>query len=43
MLPQPSEAQAMEFVNRIKTISESEKRLVTDEEFKKIYSKVVQG
>ncbi len=42
-LPQPSEEQATEIVNRIKTISESEKRLVTEEEFKKIYSKVMQG
>ena len=42
-LPQPSEEQAMEIVSRIKAISESEKRLVTDEEFKKIFSRVVQG
>ena len=40
-LPQPSEEQAAEIVNRIKTISESEKRLVTDEEFKKIYAEVM--
>jgi isopropylmalate/homocitrate/citramalate synthase len=42
-LPQPSEEQAMEMVNRIKAISESEKRLVRDEEFKKIFFQVVPG
>jgi isopropylmalate/homocitrate/citramalate synthase len=40
-LPQPSEEQATEIVNRIKKISETEKRLVTDEEFKKMYSEIV--
>jgi len=38
--PQPSEEQAMEMVNRVKKISEDQKRLVTDDEFKKIYSEV---
>ncbi len=39
-LPQPSEEQATEMVSRVKKISEAEKRLVTDEEFKKIYTQV---
>ena len=42
-LPQPSEEQAMKMVSLIKAISESEKRLVTDGEFKEIYSKVVRA
>ncbi len=39
-LPQPSEEQATEMVSKVKKISETEKRLVTDEEFKKIYTQV---
>jgi isopropylmalate/homocitrate/citramalate synthase len=40
-LPQPTEAQATEMLNRIKKISEDNKRLVTEEEFKTIYAAVV--
>ena len=37
-LAQPTEAQATEMLNRIKQISEDNKRLVTEEEFKRIYA-----
>jgi methanogen homocitrate synthase len=37
-LPEPTEARAGEILERIKAISEAEKRLVTDEEFRRIYA-----
>ncbi len=40
-LAQPSEAQAGEMLNRIKKISEDNKRLVSEEEFRKIYGAVM--
>jgi methanogen homocitrate synthase len=40
-LAQPSEEQATEMVSRVKKISEDQKRLVADDEFKKIYSEVM--
>jgi isopropylmalate/homocitrate/citramalate synthase len=42
-LPLPSEEQASAMLNQIKKISEDNKRLVSDEEFKKIYSQVMGG
>jgi isopropylmalate/homocitrate/citramalate synthase len=42
-LPLPSEEQATAMLNQIKKISEDNKRLVSDEEFKKIYSQVMGG
>jgi methanogen homocitrate synthase len=42
-LPLPSEEQASAMLNQIKKISEENKRLVSDEEFKKIYSQVMGG
>jgi len=42
-LPLPSEEQAATILNQIKKISEDNKRLVTEEEFKKIYSGVMGG
>jgi len=40
-LAQPSEAQAGEVLNQIKKISEDNKRLVSEEEFRKIYGAVM--
>ena len=40
-LAEPSEEQASAMLNHIKKISEDNKRLVTDEEFRKIYSQVM--
>jgi isopropylmalate/homocitrate/citramalate synthase len=40
-LTQPSEAQAGEMLNQIKRISEDNKRLVSEEEFRKIYGAVM--
>ena len=40
-LPQPSEEQAGEMLNQIKKISEDNKRLVSEEEFRKIYGAVM--
>ena len=40
-LEQPTEAQSTVMLNQIKKISEDNKRLVTEEEFKKIYAKVM--
>jgi methanogen homocitrate synthase len=37
-LPEPTEARAGQILERIKAISEAEKRLVTDEEFRGIYA-----
>jgi isopropylmalate/homocitrate/citramalate synthase len=42
-LPLPSEEQASTMLNQIKKISEDNKRLVSEEEFKKIYSQVMGG
>jgi len=42
-LPQPSEEQAAQMVNRVKEISEAERRLVTEDEFKKIYAELVRS
>jgi len=42
-LPLPSEEQATAMLNQIKKISEDNKRLVSEEEFKKIYSQVMGG
>ena len=42
-LPLPSEEQASAMLNQIKDISEKSKRLVTEEEFKKIYAQVMGG
>lgn len=42
-LPLPSEEQASIMLNQIKNISEENKRLVTDAEFKRIYSQVMGG
>jgi len=42
-LPLPSEEQASAMLNQIKKISEDNKRLVSEEEFKKIYSQVMGG
>jgi isopropylmalate/homocitrate/citramalate synthase len=39
----PSEEQASAMLNQIKKISEDNKRLVSEEEFKKIYSQVMGG
>ncbi len=40
-IPMPSEEQATAMLNQIKKISEDNKRLVSEEEFKKIYSQVM--
>jgi isopropylmalate/homocitrate/citramalate synthase len=40
-LEQPTEAQSTEMMGRIKRISEDNKRLVTEEEFRKIYAEVM--
>jgi methanogen homocitrate synthase len=40
-LPQPSEEQASEMLNRVKKISEDHKRWLTDGEFREIYSEVM--
>jgi hypothetical protein len=40
-LAQPSEAQATEMLNQIKKIGEDNKRLVTIDEFRKIYGSVM--
>ena len=40
-LDQPSEAQAGEMLNQIKKISEDNKRLVPEDEFRKIYASVM--
>jgi isopropylmalate/homocitrate/citramalate synthase len=40
-LTQPTDAQATEMLTQIKTIGEDNKRLVTEEEFKKIYNDVM--
>jgi isopropylmalate/homocitrate/citramalate synthase len=40
-LPQPSEAQATEMLQQVKKISEDNKRLVSIDEFKKIYNAVM--
>jgi hypothetical protein len=40
-LAEPSEAQAGEMLNRIKKISEDNKRLVAEEELSKIYTEVM--
>jgi len=40
-IPMPSEEQASAMLNQIKKISEDNKRLVSEEEFKKIYSQVM--
>ena len=40
-LPQPAEAQATEMLNQVKKIGEDNKRLVTEEEFRKIYATVM--
>jgi len=42
-LPLPSEEQATAMLNQIKKISEDNKRLVGEEEFKKIYAQVMGG
>ena len=42
-LPLPSEEQASAMLNQIKDISEKNKRLVTEEEFKKIYAQVMKA
>ena len=42
-LPLPSEDQASAMLNQIKKISEDHKRLVSNEEFKKIYTQVMGG
>ncbi len=42
-LPLPSEEQASAMLNQIKDISEKNKRLVTEEEFKKIYAQAMGG
>ena len=42
-LPQPSEAQATEMLQQVKKISEDNKRLVSIDEFKKIYNAVMSG
>jgi methanogen homocitrate synthase len=42
-LPLPSEEQASAMLNQIKNISEDNKRLVTEAEFKKIYAQVMGG
>jgi isopropylmalate/homocitrate/citramalate synthase len=41
--PLPSEEQASAMLNQIKNISEKNKRLVTEEEFKKIYAQVMKA
>ncbi len=40
-LPMPSESQNQEILGKVKKLSEQEKRCVTDDEFKKIYSEVM--
>jgi len=42
-LPLPSEEQASAMLNQIKDISEKNKRLVTEEEFKKLYAQVMKA
>lgn len=42
-LPQPTEVQAAEMLNQIKKISEDNKRLVTEDEFKSIYTAMVKA
>ena len=40
-MPSPSEEQANEMLSQVKNLSTEKKRLVTDEEFKEIYSGVM--
>jgi isopropylmalate/homocitrate/citramalate synthase len=40
-LPMPSESQNQEILGRVKKLSEQEKRCISDDEFKRLYSEVM--